>query len=153
MKRISSKPTVYLIDGSNFSRSLRSNQGGAFSDSAAARVRGDADALETEFLNWLDSVSRLGAFSASCFRVIFDGGFRPVRGLANPAINVYFSGHESADDFLLERSCFLSVEGSRCVIVSNDREIREKAAAEKVKSMACDAFYRLCGAELNKENK
>lgn len=142
MKRISSKATVYLIDGSNFSRNFWDHQQG----------RGRPDALETEFLDWLDSVSRLEALRSSCFRVIFDGGFRPVRRLSNPSINVYFSGHEPADDFLLERSYFLSMEGVRCVIVSNDREIREKAAGEKVMSMPCDAFYRLCDSELKKNN-
>ena len=142
MKRISSKATIYLIDGSNFSRSLCDRHQG-----------GKPDALETEFLNWLDDVSRLETFSASSFRVVFDGGFRPVCGLANPSINVYFSGHEAADDFLLERSYFLGEEGVRCVIVTNDREIREKAAGEKVMSMPCDAFYRLCDSELKKKNR
>ena len=142
MKRLSSKATVYLIDGSNFSRSFWSgNQGGK------------PDEIETEFLNWLDEISRLEALSSSSFRVVFDGEFRPVRALPNSSINIYFSGHESADDFLLERSYFLSVEGARCVIISNDREIREKAAGEKVLSMPCDIFYRLCDLELKKNTK
>ena len=143
MKRISSKATVYLIDGSNFSRSFWSGrQGGAA-----------PDALETEFLNWLDAVSRLQVLSLSHFRVVFDGGYRPVRGLPNPTVNLYFSEHESADDFLLEHSYFLSAEGARCVIVTNDREIREKAAKEKLMSIPCDAFYRLCEDELGKESR
>ena len=142
MKRISSKATVYLIDGSNFSRSFWDN------------VRsGKPDALETEFLNWLDAVSRLEVLRASSFRVVFDGEFRSVRALANPFITVYFSGRESADDLLLERAYFLTMEGVRCVIVSNDREVREKAAGEKVASIPCDAFYRLCDAELRKESR
>lgn len=142
MKRISAKSTVYLIDGSNFSRSFWDRRQGE-----------KPDALEAEFLDWLDEISRLELLSASCFRVVFDGGFRPVRSLANPAISVHFSGDESADDFLLERSYFLVTEGARCVIVSNDREIREKAAAEKVKSIPCEVFYRLCDAELKKGNR
>ncbi len=142
MKRISSKATVYLIDGSNFSRS--------FWDGSRA---GKPDALEAEFLNWLDSVSRLEVLRASSFRVVFDGEFRPVRGLANPSMTVCFSGSESADDFLLERSYFLVKEGVRCVIVSNDREIREKAAGDKVPSIPCDVFYRLCDSELRKESR
>ncbi len=141
MKRLSSKATVYLIDGSNFSRS--------FWDS---RQAGKPDALETEFLNWLDEVSRLEALSTSCFRVVFDGEFRPVRGRSNTAINVFFSGHEPADDYLLERSYFLNREGTRCVVVSSDREIREAAAGEKVPSMPCDVFYRLCDSELKKQS-
>jgi hypothetical protein len=142
MKRISSKATVYLVDGSNFSMS--------FCD---RRQTGKSDALETEFLDWLDEVSRLEVLSASCFRVIFDGGFRPVRSGANPAINIYFSEHEPADDFLLERSYFMTMEGVRCVIVSNDRGIREKAAQEKVPSIPCDVFYRLCESELRGKNR
>ena len=140
MKRISSKATTYLIDGSNFSRSFWDCHQG-----------GKQDALETEFLNWLDEVSRLETLSASCFRVVFDGGFRPVRSLSNPVINVYFSEHESADDFLLERSYFMTTKGVRCVIISNDRGIREKASEEKVLSMPCEVFYRLCDAELKKK--
>ena len=142
MKRISSKSTVYLIDGSNFSRTFWDN-----------RREGTPDALETEFLNWLNEVSRLEPLNASCFRVVFDGGFRPVRSLANPSINVYFSEHEPADDFLLERSYFLTMEGVRCVIVSNDRDLRDKAAGEGVSSMPCAAFYRLCDTELRKKNR
>lgn len=142
MRRISSKSTVYLIDGSNFSRSFWECHRG-----------GKPDALETEFLGWLDEISRLDPLSASCFRVIFDGGFRPVRSLPNPSINVYFSEHESADDFLFERSYFMTMEGVRCVIVSNDRGLRDKAAGEGVLSMPCGVFYRLCDAELKKKDK
>ena len=142
MRRISSKATVYLVDGSNFSRSFWDRH-----------REGKPDALETEFLGWLDAVSRLDPLNASCFRVIFDGGFRPVRSLANPSINVYFSEHESADDFLFERSYFMTMEGVRCVIVSNDRGLRDKAAGEGVLSMPCDVFYRLCEAELKKKDK
>lgn len=142
MKHLSSKATVYLVDGSNFSRSFWSG-----------RQSGRADALEAEFMNWLDEVSRLAVMCASRFRVVFDGGYRPVRGLSNPSVDIYFSEHESADDVLLEHAGFLSAEGVRCVIVTNDREIREKASVEKVKSMPCDAFFSLCGAELKKESR
>ena len=89
----------------------------------------------------------------SRFRVVFDGGYRPVRGLSSPSVNIYFSEHEPADDVLLEHAGFLSAEGVRCVIVTNDREIREKASIEKVMSMPCEAFFRLCEAELRKESR
>jgi predicted RNA-binding protein with PIN domain len=142
MKRISAKATVYLIDGSNFSRSFWDRGTG-----------GSSDALEAEFLNWLDDVSRLETLRASCFRVIFDGGFRPARSRANPAITVYFSEHESADDFLLERASFMTAERARCVIVSNDRGIRDKASAEGANTISCEIFYRLAAAELKKSGK
>jgi hypothetical protein len=158
MKRISAKATVYLIDGSNFSRSFWNGGAGGSAGrpmgiAPDTRHRHSLDALEAEFLNWLDEISRLEPLRASCFRVIFDGGFRPSRSLANPAINVYFSEHESADDFLLERASFMTAEGVRCVIVSNDREIREKASADGTQSMPCEVFYRLCSAELKKNSR
>lgn len=140
LKKISSKPTVYLIDGSNFSRSFWDRRQG-----------GQQDAVESEFLGWLDEVSRTAALKASCFRVVFDGGFRQVGGAPNPSINIYFSDSEPADDVLLERGYFMFMEGVRCVIVSSDREIRRKAAEEHIMSMPCDAFFLLCDNELRRK--
>ena len=42
MKRLSAKPTVYLIDGSNFSLRFWERAGGTSSEE-----------LEREFMNWL----------------------------------------------------------------------------------------------------
>jgi len=139
MKRISAKATVYLIDGSNFSRSFR--------DRAAA---GSLDALEAEFLDWLDAVSRLEALRASCFRVVFDGGSRPVRTIPNRAITVCFSEGDPADDILLDRASFLAAEGVRCAVVSNDGGILEQASAAGALTMPCGIFYRLAESELRK---
>ena len=142
MKRISTKATVYLIDGSNFARSFRERAAG-----------GSLDALETEFLDWLDMASRLEVLRASCFRVVFDGGFRPVRNIPNQAITVCFSEEESADDLLLDRASFLAAEGVRCVIVSNDGGIRDKASTSGAGIMSCGIFYRLASAEFRKSGK
>ena len=139
MKRISSKPTVYLIDGSNFSRSFWSGAGGEKSD-----------VFEVEFIQWLGEAARTQALKASRFKVVFDGGFRHAGIGAWPSINVYFSDNEKADDILLERACFLSREGKRTVIITSDRGIVEKAAADGIKSMPCDGFFRLCENELKK---
>ena len=139
MKRISSKPTVYLIDGSNFSRSFWSGQGGLKSD-----------ALEAEFLHWLGEAARTEPLTASCFRVVFDGGFRSTGASAGPSINVYFSDEGKADDILLERAYFMSMEGTRAVIVTSDRDVREKAASDGIKSLTCDSFFHLCENELRK---
>ena len=140
MKKISSKPTVYLIDGSNFSRSLWSGAKGQRSD-----------AIETEFLQWLGEAARTQALVTSSFRVVFDGGFRPVGIYAGPSTTVYFSDEEKADDILLERACFMSSEGTRAVIVTSDSGIREKAAADGIKSLPCGAFFRFCEDELKKD--
>jgi len=139
VKKISSKPTVYLIDGSNFSRSFWSGREGVKSD-----------ALEKEFLYWLGEAARTEPLRASCFRVVFDGGFRPVGASAGPSINIYFSDEGNADDILLERAYFLQMEGTRAVIVTSDRGIRDKAALDGIKSLPCDAFFRLCENELRK---
>ena len=142
MKKISSKPTVYLIDGSNFSRSFWSQAGG-----------GKPDALEAEFIQWLAQAARTQAFSASSFRVVFDGGFRSSGVCREPSINVYFSEEEKADDILLERACFMKSEGTRAVIVTSDREIREQAASDGIKSLTCGAFFGLCENEIRKAGR
>ncbi|MCX5784084.1 MAG: NYN domain-containing protein [Elusimicrobia bacterium] len=142
MRKISSKPTVYLIDGSNFSRS-----------SWAAQEGVNSDALEAEFLHWLGEVARTEPLKASCFRVVFDGGFRSTGGSAGPSINVYFSDEGKADDILLERAYFLSMEGTRAVIVTSDSGIRDKAALDGIKSLPCDSFFRLCENELKKGDR
>ena len=133
MKRLSTKATVYLVDGSNFSRSFWDRRAG-----------GSPDELETEFLDWLDAVSRSGPLRSSCFRVVFDGGFRSSRRAPNPAITVHFSDDGPADSELLDRASFLAAEGVRCVMGSNDRDLIARAAEAGALTMSCSAFFRLC---------
>ena len=133
---------MYLIDGSNFSRSFWSG-----------REPSKTDALEAEFIQWLALVARTQPFKASCFRVVFDGGFRPIGAMAGPSINVYFSEDEKADEILFERGYFMRREAVRAMIVTSDHGIRDRAAAEDIKCMSCEAFFRLCDNELKKTDR
>ncbi|MDA8243938.1 MAG: NYN domain-containing protein [Elusimicrobia bacterium] len=139
MKRFSSKPTVYLIDGSNFS--LR------FWERAAGEK---ADELEKAFLTWLGEVSRAELLRPSCFRVVFDGPWRKPFSTA-PAITVYYTESEPADDMLVERGYFMRNEGIRAVIVTSDNGLRGRASAEGIQTMNCETFRSLADAELRKE--
>ncbi len=141
MKRISSKPTVYLIDGSNFSLRFWERAGGA-----------GRDELERGFLDWLAAAARTEALRASCFRVVFDGPYRPAAA-AGPSITVHYTESEPADDMLVERGYFMQNEGIRAVIVTSDNGLRDRAAAEGVKTMTCETFRYLADAELRKESR
>jgi len=114
MKRLSSKATVYLVDGSNFSMRFLDRDGGALPDE-----------LEREFMRWLDEVSRTEVLRASCFRVVFDGPYRRAAAVG-PAITVYYSDSEPADDMLVERGYFMRTEGVREVIVTSDNGLRDR---------------------------
>lgn len=141
MKRLSSKPTVYLIDGSNFSLRFWEKAGGS-----------SPEELERSFMAWLGEVARTGALRASCFRVVFDGPYRP-SGSAGPSVTVYYSDSEPADEMLVERGYFMRTEGIRAIVVTSDNGLRDRAAAEDVKTMTCEAFQALADSELRKESR
>lgn len=141
MKRLSTKPTVYLIDGSNFSMRFWDKSGG-----------GAAAELEREFLAWLAEVSRTESLRASCFRVVFDGPYRK-SGPSAPAITVYYSESEPADEMLVERGYFMYREGIRAIVVTSDNGLRDRAAAEGVKTLTCESFQHLAEAELRKDRR
>ncbi len=140
MKRFSTKPTVYLVDGSNFSMRFWEKAGGA-----------SAAELEREFMQWLVDVSRTESLKASCFRVVFDGPYRSCP--SGPSITVYFSDSEPADEMLAERGYFMHREGIRAIIVTSDNGLRDRAAAESVKTLTCESFQRLADSELRKERR
>lgn len=138
MKRLSAKPTVYLIDGSNFSMRFWEKAGGT-----------SPAELEREFIRWLGDVARTETLRASCFRVVFDGPYRAA-GSAGPSVTVYYSDSEPADEMLVERGYFMKNEGIRAVIVTSDNGLRDRAAAEGVKTLTCEGFQSLADAELRK---
>ena len=141
MKRFSTKPTVYLIDGSNFS--LR------FWERASGE---SADELERAFLGWLGELARTEALRPSCFRVVFDGPYcKPFA--TGSAITVYYSDSEPADEMLVERGYFMEREGIRAIIVTSDNGLRDRASEEGVKTMTCETFRALADSELRKESR
>lgn len=111
-----------------------------------------ADALERGFLGWLGEVSRSGVLRASCFRVVFDGPWRKPFA-TSPAITVYYSESEPADEMLVERGYFMHNEGIRAVVVTSDNGLRDRAAAEGIQTMKCETFQRLAENEFRKETR
>ena len=138
MKRLSTKPTVYLIDGSNFSMRFWEKAGGT-----------SPEELEREFMHWLGDVARTETLRASCFRVVFDGPYRRP-GSAGPSVTVYYSESEPADEMLVERGYFMQNEGIRAIVVTSDNGLRDRAAAEGIKTLTCEGFQHLADAELRK---
>ena len=138
MKRLSTKPTVYLIDGSNFSMRFWEKAGGT-----------SPEELEREFMRWLGDVARPETLRASCFRVVFDGPYRRP-GSAGPSVTVYYSESEPADEMLVERGYFMQNEGIRAIVVTSDNGLRDRAAAEGIKTLTCEGFQHLADAELRK---
>jgi len=138
MKRLSTKPTVYLMDGSNFSMRFWEKAGGS-----------SPEELEREFMRWLGDVARTETLRASCFRVVFDGPYRK-SGAAGPSVTVYYSDSEPADEMLVERGYFMQTEGIRAIIVTSDNGLRDRAHAEGVKTMNCETFQAMAQAELRK---
>ena len=96
--------------------------------------------------------TRTPALRASCFRVVFDGPCRRT-GPAGPAITIYYSDSEPADELLVERGYFMQSQGVRAIIVTSDNGLRARAAAEGVKTLTCEAFSALAAAELRKESR
>lgn len=141
MKRLSSKPTVYLMDGSNFSLRFWEKAGGA-----------SRDELEKEFISWLAEVARAELLRPSCFRVVFDGPCRRT-GPAGPSITIYYSDSEPADELLVERGYFMRSEGIRAIVVTSDNGLRGRASAEGIKTITCETFLKLAEMELRKESR
>lgn len=137
---LSTKPTVYCIDGSNL---VRSAWGGSGED--------DSDAMD--FLAWLSGSAGTPALKSSCFRIVFDGSYRNLGSYNAREIMVSFSEGEKADDRLLEQSSFLKSEGVRVILVTSDRSLMDRAKSEGVKSIWCDAFISICRTALKSQSR
>ena len=141
MKRLSSKPTVYCIDGSNL---VRSNWG----DSSP----GDDDTDAGEFLEWLNEAAGTPGLTSSRFRVIFDGSYRNLCARRTEKIMVYFSEGEKADDLLLEQASFLK-RGTRVVIVTSDKCLMDRAGNGGINCVWCAKFLYHCRTALKYESR
>ena len=133
---ISKKPTIYIIDGTNFVRSCLNADGG------------NEDAVTKEFLDFLDEVSRTETYSGSFFRVIFDGSYRPVGPTAREALKVTFAESVTADELIYEQAKYLHDHGERVAVVSSDRRLLEDAREAGVKTMFCQKFFNKLSAAL-----
>lgn len=130
--RISSKPTIYIIDALNFVRTF-------LYDPLA-----NEETKISDFLLWLAQAASSPDLARSEFRIVFDGGFRKYPPLNNSNINIYFSDSDVADDIIIEQASYLKQSGKRVVCVSSDQDLLTELHGYKIKTLRCDAFYSLC---------
>ena len=125
----STKPTVYLIDGSNMVRSFL----GEFARSE--------DEVTADFLAFLEQVSQDERYSMHSYEVIFDGSFRPVGPLYRGGVHISFSEGDSADEVIRERAAFLAHSRRRVMAVTDDRALQAQLNELGVKTFFCRKFY------------
>ncbi len=142
MSRLSTKETIYLIDGCNLIRSAWKQN--PFFDFSQA---------EGEFFYWLDSVCALEELASSTFRIIMDGGYRPIGHKFSSAVNVVFTDDETADDWIVERAYYFKSENIRTVAITSDRELTERLKADGTNCIACKKFIGMCNRALQNQEK
>ena len=141
MSRLSTKATVYLIDGCNLVRSAW-NQNPFF----------DFNEAEDEFFKWLESVCNIDDLKDSTFRIIMDGGYRPNTYRLHDAVNIVFTDDGSADDWIVERAYYFKSKNIRAVAITSDRELTERLKAEGTNCMSCKKFIGMCNSALNQQH-
>lgn len=137
MSRLSTKETVYLIDGCNLIRSAW-NQDPFF----------DFIQAEGEFFDWLDNVCDIDDLNSSTFRIIMDGGYRPIGHKFSPAVNVVFTDDETADDWIVERAYYFKSKNIRSVAITSDRGLTERLKADGTNCISCKKFIGMCNRAL-----
>lgn len=126
---VSTKPTVYLIDGLNLVRSFLYQ---------FARTEEDVTA---DFLDFLADISRHERYCMHEYEVIFDGPFRPLGPLCRGGVHISFSEGTTADQIICERADYLSQNGRRVIAVTDDRPLQEDLKKLGIKTLFCRKFY------------
>lgn len=126
---VSTKPTIYLIDGLNLVRSFLYQ---------FARTE---EEVTTDFLDFLSDISQDEHYNMHEYEVIFDGPFRPVGPLYRGGVHISFSESETADQIIYERADYLNQSGQRVIAVTDDRLLQENLKKLGVKTQFCRKFY------------
>ncbi|MBO4674948.1 MAG: NYN domain-containing protein [Elusimicrobiaceae bacterium] len=126
---ISTKPTIYLIDGLNIVRSFLHE----FS-------RSEEEVTE-DFLDFLTEMSLEEQYAMNEYNVIFDGSFRPIGPLYRGGVHISFSEGDSADQIIREQAFFLHRSGRRVIAVTDDRALQNDLKEMGVKTLFCKKFY------------
>lgn len=126
---VSTKPTIYLIDGLNLVRSFLYQ---------FARTE---EEVTNDFLDFLTEISQDEHYSMHDYEVIFDGSFRPVGPLYRGGVHISFSEDATADQIIYERADFLAQSGRRVIAVTDDRLLQEDLKKLGVKTLFCRKFY------------
>ena len=98
---VTTKSTLYLIDGLNLVRSFLYE---------FARSEEDVTA---DFLDFLTDISMDEHYSMHQYEVIFDGSYRPLGPLYRGGVHISFSEEESADQIIYERAAYAAQTGQQ----------------------------------------
>ncbi len=126
---VTTKSTVYLIDGLNLIRSFLWQ---------FARTEEDVTA---DFLDFLEAVSQDEKYCMHEYRVVFDGAYRPVGPLYRAGVHIVFAEGDSADDYIFQEADYLAQNGTRVVAVTSDRDLQARLKDAGVKTLFCQKFY------------
>ncbi|WP_428070615.1 NYN domain-containing protein [Candidatus Avelusimicrobium alvi] len=126
---VSTKPTVYLIDGLNLVRSF-----------LYQFARTEEEVTE-DFLEFLSEISLDDRYAMHRYEVIFDGSFRPVGPLYRGGVHISFSEDASADQIIYEQANYLAQSGQRVIAVTDDRLLQDDLKRLGVKTLFCRKFY------------
>ena len=124
---VSTKPTVYLIDGLNLVRSF-----------LYQFARTEEEVTE-DFLEFLSEISLDDRYAMHRYEVIFDGSFRPVGPLYRGGVHI--SEDASADQIIYEQANYLAQSGQRVIAVTDDRLLQDDLKRLGVKTLFCRKFY------------
>lgn len=126
---ISTKPTVYLIDGLNIVRSF------------LYEFSRTEEEVTHDFLDFLEEISLQEPYRMNDYEVIFDGGYRSVGLLRRGGVHISFSEEETADQIIYERADYLHQSGKRVIAVTDDRQLQQNLKEIGIKSLFCRKFY------------
>lgn len=126
---VTTKPTIYLIDGLNVVRSFLWQ---------FARTEED---VTDEFLAFLETVSADEKYAMHEYRVVFDGTYRDVGPLYRGGVHIVFSEGDSADDYIFQEADYLAQSGTRVIAVTDDRDLQQRLKDIGVKAQFCRKFY------------
>ena len=129
MEYVTTKPTVYLIDGLNLVRSF-----------LWQFAQSEEDVL-SDFLDFLEAVSADEKYAMHEYRVILDGTYRSVGPLYRRGIHIIFAEQDSADDYILQEADYLHQSGTRVLAVTDDRQLQNALKELGVKTLFCRKFY------------
>ena len=126
---VSTKPTVYLIDGLNLVRSF------------LYQFARPEEEVTADFLDFLSEISLEDRYAMHRYEVIFDGSFRPVGPLYRGGVHISFSEDASADQIIYEQANYLVQSGQRVIAVTDDRLLQDDLKRLGVKTLFCRKFY------------
>ena len=126
---LTTKPTLYLIDGLNLVRSF------------LHEFARSEDEVTADFLDFLEQMSQDEKYAMHTYEVIFDGPFRPVGPLYRAGVHISFTEGETADQIIYERAAYAAQTNRRVIAVTDDRALQEDLKKLGIKTQFCRKFY------------